>query len=154
MVRDNTFREDLLFRINTIQIEVPPLRERKEDIPGLTDYFLGEYTRKYEKMYLKLSSKALDKLITYKWPGNIRELKHTIEKSVILCDNHTIRPEDLFIDHVKSVHAVEMPQKLFEIEKQAIIKAIKDSRGNYSKAARILDISRTTLYAKMKSYGI
>jgi len=154
MVGDNTFREDLLFRINTIQIEVPPLRERKEDIPGLTDYFLSEYTRKYEKLHLKLSSRALDKLITYSWPGNIRELRHTIEKSVILCDNHTIRPEDLFIDQVRSVTEARMPQKLSEIEKQAIMKAIQDSRGNYSQAARILDISRTTLYAKMKSYGI
>jgi DNA-binding NtrC family response regulator len=154
MVGDNTFREDLLFRINTIQIEVPPLRERKADIPGLTDYFLSEYTRKYEKLHLKLSSKAMDKLITYSWPGNIRELRHTIEKSVILCGNHTIRPEDLFIDHLKSVTEPRMPQKLSEVEKLAIMKAIQDSRGNYSLAARILDISRTTLYAKMKSYGI
>ena len=154
MVGDNTFREDLLFRINTIQLEVPPLRERKDDIPGLTDYFLGEYTRKYEKPLLKLSAQAMDKLISYHWPGNVRELRHTIEKSVILCDRHTIRPEDLYIDRIKAVGEVEAPRKLSEIEKQAIIKAIRDSGGNYSQAARILDISRTTLYAKMKSYGI
>jgi two-component system response regulator HydG len=154
MVGENIFREDLLYRINTIQIEVPPLRDRKEDIPGLTDYFLREYTRKYEKLHLKLSSKTMDKLIAYNWPGNIRELRHTIEKSVILCDDHTIRPEDLFIDKMRPVADIKEPLKLSEIEKQAIIKAIQDSGGNYSQAARILDISRTTLYAKMKNYGI
>jgi len=155
MVDEHTFREDLFFRINTIKIEMPPLRERISDIPGLTEFFLKEYTKKYEKPFLKLNSKSLDKLCSYAWPGNVRELKHTMEKAVILCDFHTIRPQDLYLTEDFSKKEPEKNiQKLTDAEKNTIIKVIKTCRGNYTKAAEMLGISRTTLYAKIKKYGL
>jgi transcriptional regulator with PAS, ATPase and Fis domain len=95
LVQQKLFREDLLFRINTIQIELPPLRERKEDIPGLADFFLTEYAQKYGKSSLGMTNTTYDALVSNHWAGNIRELKHTIEKAVILCDSTVLRPEDL-----------------------------------------------------------
>ncbi len=155
MVAHNTFREDLFYRLNTIKIEVPPLRERTEEIPDLADYFLKEYTQKYEKPFLKLTGKALDKLCLYSWPGNIRELRHTIEKAVILCDNQNIKPDDLYLPS-ESQKQIDMDVsfKLSDVEKNAIAEVIRECNGNYSKAAKILDISRTTLYAKLKKYGL
>jgi len=155
MVSELTFREDLFFRINTIKIEIPPLRERIPDIPGLTDFFLKEYTRKYEKPFLKINSKALNKLCSYAWPGNIRELKHTMEKSVILCESSTIKPEELYLSAGNSTHKTgKITHKLTNMEKNAIAKVIEECRGNYSLAAKMLGISRTTLYAKIKKYGL
>ena len=155
MVSEQTFREDLFFRINTIKIEIPPLRERIPDIPGLTDFFLKEYTRKYEKPFLKINSKALNKLCSYTWPGNIRELKHTIEKSVILCESSTIKPEDLYLSAGISTHKTgKINHKLSNMEKNTIARVIEECRGNYSLAAKMLGISRTTLYAKIKKYGL
>jgi len=155
MVSEQTFREDLFFRINTIKIEIPPLRERIPDIPGLTDFFLKEYTRKYEKPFLKINSKALNKLCSYTWPGNIRELKHTIEKSVILCESSTIKPEDLYLSAGISTHKTgKINHKLSNMEKNTIARVIEECRGNYSIAAKMLGISRTTLYAKIKKYGL
>ena len=155
MVSEQTFREDLFFRINTIKIEIPPLRERIPDIPGLTDFFLKEYTRKYEKPFLKINSKALNKLCSYAWPGNIRELKHTMEKSVILCESSTIKPEELYLSAGNSTHKTgKITHKLTNMEKNAIAKVIEECRGNYSLAAKMLGISRTTLYAKIKKYGL
>jgi two-component system, NtrC family, response regulator HydG len=155
LVIHNLFREDLLFRINTIQIEIPPLRERKEDIPGLADFFLKKYAGKYEKPALKMMGTAYDALINYSWWGNIRELNHTIEKAVILCDSHSIKPEDL---NLKERHGQRTGsssvQSLKDFEKDAVLKMLEECRGNVSKAAKLLDISRTTLYAKMKEYGI
>ncbi|MCD6564404.1 MAG: sigma-54-dependent Fis family transcriptional regulator [Bacteroidales bacterium] len=155
MVSEQTFREDLFFRINTIKIEIPPLRERIPDIPGLTDFFLKEYTRKYEKPFLKINSKAMDKLCSYTWPGNVRELKHTMEKSVILCESSTIKPEDLNLSAGISTNKTgKITYKLSNMEKNTITRVIKECRGNYSKAAKMLGISRTTLYAKIKKYGL
>lgn len=155
MVSEQTFREDLFFRINTIKIEIPPLRERIPDIPGLADFFLKEYTRKYEKPFLKINSKALDKLCSYNWPGNVRELKHTMEKSVILCESSTIKPEDLYLSVGISAHKTsKINNKLTNMEKNAIKRVIEECRGNYSMAAKMLGISRTTLYAKIKKYGL
>ena len=155
MVYEHTFREDLFYRLNTVQIEIPPLRERSEDIPGLAEFFLEEYTQKYEKPFLKLNSKAIKKLCSYTWPGNIRELKHTIEKAVILCDSHTIKSEDFYLD-TQSLPKVEeiTSVKLSDVEKKVISKVINQCKGNYTQAARLLDISRTTLYAKLKRYGL
>lgn len=155
MISELTFREDLFFRINTIKIEIPPLRERIPDIPGLADFFLKEYSWKYEKPFLKINSKALDKLCSYTWPGNIRELKHTIEKSVILCESSTIKPEDLYLSAGVSTHKTgKITHKLTNMEKNAIARVIEECRGNYSVAAKMLGISRTTLYAKIKKYGL
>jgi two-component system response regulator HydG len=155
LVSQNMFREDLLFRINTITIELPPLRERKEDIPGLADYFLQQYSCKYEKPQLKFNGLAYEKLQSYSWPGNIRELKHTIEKTVILCDSNIIGPDNVFLKGSGSKSEFnDNAQKLADIEKEAIHRVLTKCNGNLSKAAEILDISRTTLYAKIEKYGL
>ena len=155
LVHQNLFREDLLFRINTIQIELPPLRERKKDIPGLADYFLAQFASKYEKPSLKISDAAYDALVNCHWPGNIRELKHTLEKAVILSDSSILLPEDLNLKGRIAISSEEESMhSLSNVEKNAIIKVLEKSGGNVSKAAKMLDISRTTLYAKMKEYKI
>ncbi len=159
LVRQNLFREDLLFRINTIQIELPPLRERKEDIPGLADYFLKQYAVKYEKPSIKMTGATYDALINYHWAGNIRELKHTIEKAIILCDTNLLKPDDLGLrgsadDFSSKQFVQDEVSSLSDMEKNAIIKALELCRGNVTKAAKLLEISRTTLYAKVKDYGI
>jgi len=155
LVMQNLFREDLLFRINTIQIELPPLRERKEDIPGLADYFLAQYAVKYGKLFIKMTGATYDALIDYTWAGNIRELKHTLEKAVILCDSSVLKPENLNLrERIMPRTPDDNLFSLVEIEKGAIIRVLEISHGNITQAAKMLDISRTTLYSKMKEYGI
>ena len=155
LLLQNLFREDLLFRINTIQIEIPPLRERKEDIPGLADFFLKQYAVKYGKPTLKMRSDAYHALVNYHWSGNIRELKHTIEKAVILCESLVLRSEDLNLkERITTRNAEEFSSSLTDIERNAIIQILEKCRGNVSKAAKMLGISRTTLYAKIKAYKI
>lgn len=155
MVKENLFREDLLYRINTIQIELPPLRNRVEDIPVLAEYFLAHHADKYNKFGLKFSKETASYLQSYSWPGNIRELDHTIEKAVILSDSKTIHPTDLFLkEKHENVLDITTPKSLNEIEKLAIENVLKHCGGNFSKAAQILDISRTTLYSKMEKYNI
>jgi DNA-binding NtrC family response regulator len=151
LIHQQLFREDLLFRINTIQIELPPLRERKEDIPGLADFFLAEYAKKYEKPSLKMNDAIYNALVNYHWSGNIRELKHTIEKAVILCDSDNLRPENLNLKgRVPFKQDEESVSSLSDIEKTAIMRVLEKCGGNISKAAKMLDISRTTLYSKLK----
>jgi DNA-binding NtrC family response regulator len=163
LVQQNLFRQDLLFRINTIQIELPPLRERKEDIPGLADYFLSQYAAKYEKPFLKMTGATYDALSNYFWSGNIRELKHTIEKAVILCDSTILKPDDLNLradmkvnqkDNTVTDTMEASVYNLSNIEKSAISRVLEKCQGNVSKAAKMLNISRTTLYTKMKEYKI
>ena len=153
MVSEGSFREDLFYRLNTVTIEVPPLRERENDVVLLGQYYLEQYSRKYSKPGLVLSRKALQKLREYPWPGNVRELKHTMERAVILCENVTLDPFDLHLyeDHAA---AVGPSFKLDDVEKRTILKVLEKCQGNHSKAAQMLDISRTTLYAKLKKYGI
>ena len=153
MIREQTFRQDLLYRINTIQIELPPLRQRIEDIEILANFFIGKYSIKYKKNCLKLQNRAIDLLQKYQWPGNIRELQHTIEKAVILCDGDCLSPEDLYLNQSHHVHTDEI-LTLEEMEKQMIVKEMKKQSQSLSLAARNLGISRTTLYKKMKKYGI
>lgn len=155
LVAKNLFREDLYYRINTIVIEIPPLRERGEDIVLLGGHFLREYALKYEKYSLKFNSKTLDKLMKYDWPGNVRELRHTIEKAVILSESDVLMPEDLFIPH--SVTQSILPQEpltFAQIEKQALQNALNSNRGNVLKAAKELDIARQTMYNKMRKYNL
>ncbi len=159
LVHQNLFREDLLFRINTIQIELPPLRERREDIPGLADYYMKQFALKYEKPSLKMTGDTYDALADYHWPGNIRELKHTIEKAVILCDTDILKPGDLGLrsSNINLYVAREMNREigsLSDIERNAIIRALEKFEGNVTKAAKMLEISRTTLYSKARDYGI
>lgn len=153
MVNQGSFREDLYYRLNTVTIELPPLRDREEDIELLGRYFLEQYGLKYNKAGLKISKRAIQRLRDYAWPGNVRELKHTMERAVILCENMVLEPEDLrlYEDHLSAT----MPSfKLDEVEKHTILKVFEKCRGNHSKAAQMLNISRTTLYAKLKKYEI
>lgn len=154
MVADNTFRDDLLYRINTIQIHLPGLQERVEDIPVLADYFLRKYEKKYQKAPIVMKGDAYDRLATHSWPGNIRELKHTMEKAVILCDSGTLSSEDFFFGSGETTTSGTESMRLAVVERKLVEKALEDCRGNLSKAAKILDISRTTLYSKIKKYGL
>ncbi|MCB2196391.1 MAG: sigma-54 dependent transcriptional regulator [Bacteroidetes bacterium] len=154
LISENQFREDLLFRINTVEIEVPPLRKRKKDLTIFSNYFLDIYSKKYGKGKLELSKSANQKLENYSWPGNIRELKHAMERAVILTTKNTLTPDDFAFTDLSSNTAHHDTLNLDELEKLAIQKAIKKSEGNMSKAADLLGISRTTLYAKISKYGI
>ena len=151
MVTDHTFREDLYYRLNTITIEVPPLRDREEDIPGLAEFFLKDYCQKYDKHHLKLTAEAMDKLLLYLWPGNIRELKHTMEKAVILSDHEQIGPGNLYLcDDPGAAFGDSL--KLSDVEKRTIMEVLNKCRGNYSEAAKLLAISRILFYAKLKKF--
>ena len=150
MVQEGLFRKDLLYRINTIQIEVPPLRERGNDVLVLANFFLEKYAAKYNKPHLKLNPQAQDKLLKYSWPGNIRELQHTIEKAVILSEGNVLVAEDFFIRPVLSEAAIKTELTLEEMEKRMINLAIGKNNGNLSAAADQLGITRQTLYNKMK----
>ncbi len=155
MTADNAFREDLLYRINTIQVALPPLRERVEDIPVLTEFFLKKYTQKYKKPTLKVSQTALNKLRKYPWPGNVRELQHTIEKATILCESEIIREDDFFFQTPRRP-ASGAPETLNieENEKRLIRLAIQKNVGNLTRAAGELGITRKTLYNKLEKYGL
>jgi DNA-binding NtrC family response regulator len=155
MISSGEFREDLLYRINTIEITIPPLRDRGEDILLLANYFMQEYSRQYEKSGIVLSQAACDKLMQYHWPGNVRELRHTMEKAVIMDESGTLRPED-FIFRLAEEYEEDLfgSLNLETIEKQTIQKALKLSSGNVSQAARELGITRKTLYSKMEKYGL
>lgn len=155
LITQNCFRQDLFYRINTIQIEVPPLRDRREDIPLLAEYFMEKYGKRYSKSNLKISKKALDKLAEHRWPGNIRELSHAVERAVILSDSTTLKPEDFLL----KAHDLQSSNQfdtysLSEIEKQILMKVLGLSQGNLSKASKMLEISRTTLYSKIQKYGL
>lgn len=155
MVNNKLFREDLLYRINTIQIEIPPLRERKEDITDFADYFLKQYSEKYLKQGMKIVSDSYDKLVEYKWPGNIRELKHTIEKAVILSDSKLLKPDSFYFStQRKELNLFKERMTLQESEKILISKALKNNKGNISHTAKELNIRRQTLYAKIQKYGL
>jgi DNA-binding NtrC family response regulator len=154
MVEEGLFREDLLYRINTIQIEVPPLRDRGNDIIVLADFFLKKFASKYEKHNLKINQAAQEKLVQYVWPGNIRELQHTIEKAVILSDSMVLKPEDFFFKQILSTKFDDDHLTIEEMEKRMILSTIEKNAGNMSLAAEKLGITRQTLYNKIKKYDI
>ncbi|MBN2347598.1 MAG: sigma-54-dependent Fis family transcriptional regulator [Bacteroidales bacterium] len=154
-VINDLFREDLYYRINTIEITIPPLRERREDIVELAGHFLKEYATKYQKPLLKFNAKTINKLIKYHWPGNIRELRHAVEKAVILTESDIIRPEDFLLSsQSKKDLTSPKPISFVELEKQAIINALDNNRGNVVKAAKELGLARQTLYNKMGKYKL
>ncbi|MGB0521821.1 MAG: sigma-54-dependent transcriptional regulator [Flammeovirgaceae bacterium] len=150
MVADNQFREDLLYRINTIHVEVPPLRERGKDVLVLADYYLKKIVAKYGKTHLSISQSAKNKLLDYHWPGNIRELKHAIERAVILCESEKIMPTDFLLSHPQSNVTPPSSQTLDEMERIMITNALQKNDGNYSATANQLGITRQTLYNKIK----
>lgn len=149
LVRERKFREDLLYRINTIHIEVPPLRERTEDIPLPVDYFLDLYCAKYKKPLLKPDREVIEKMQRYSWPGNIRELQHGIEKAVILSDGSTLTSNGFFFSE-SPVRPVSV-QTLEEMERQMIAASIRQNDGNLTAVAAQLGITRQTLYNKIKN---
>jgi len=153
MVNDGRFREDLLYRINTILIEVPPLRDRVDDIPILANYFLKVNAEKYDKIGIKLPTHTMEKLSDYEWPGNVRELQHAIEKAVIMSDSLIIKPSD-FIFRTSSGNMLKKEMTLDEMEKKLISDSIKRHGNNISIVALRLGITRQTLYNKMKKYKI
>jgi DNA-binding NtrC family response regulator len=154
MVRGALFREDLLYRINTIQIEVPPLRDRVDDIPVLSFHFLRVFCEKYNKPGKKISTLALEKLANYQWPGNIRELQHSIEKAVILSDSSVLGPADFTFNASSKGVTDNGNITLEEMEKKLIAESIKKHDNNLSTVASKLGITRQTLYNKLKKYDL
>jgi transcriptional regulator with PAS, ATPase and Fis domain len=155
MISEKRFREDLYYRINTIEITAPPLRERGQDIIDLANYFLGKYREKHMRPGLKFSSGCLDAIERNQWPGNVRQLQHSVERAVLLADGRKIEAGDMFPGASDS----HLPDKikrptLAQLEEISIRESIQRNGGNLSKAARELGVARSTLYNKMKSYGI
>jgi DNA-binding NtrC family response regulator len=150
MVKEGLFREDLLYRINTIQIELPPLRERGNDIIVLSEFFLRKYTRKYDKPEMRINQHAIDKLMEYSWPGNIRELQNTIEKAVILSESSIIKPQGLYLRPAPEIKSLDSIATLEEMEEKMIRLALDKNNGNFTAAAEQLGITRQTLYNRIK----
>lgn len=158
LANEQKFRKDLIYRINTVEIMVPPLRERKEDIELLARHFLKFYGNKYLKNTMQLSPKALRKLEDYHFPGNVRELQYIIERAVIMADGDMLEPADLLFSPIesgmKSTTEEESETKLSTIEKHTILKVIEKNNGNITKAAKELGITRTALYRRLSKYEI
>jgi two-component system, NtrC family, response regulator HydG len=160
-VREGRFREDLFYRLNVVPVSIPPLRERKEDLPSLAVHFLALYGEKNRKELKEISPKALDLLTRYDWPGNIRELENCIERAVIVVRGEMITPADLppqiqALSRGKEDQGILFPSgiSLQDAEKALILKTLEDTGGNRSRAAEILGINRRTLQIKLKEYGI
>ncbi|MEM9392158.1 MAG: sigma-54 dependent transcriptional regulator [Bacteroidota bacterium] len=155
MVYDQRFRQDLLYRINTVEIRLPSLKERIEDIPLLTEHFLKLYKRKYQKPKLSIEKGIIEKLTRYQWPGNIRELQHAIERAVILSEQDVISTVDLLINNATPVKLEQGKSKtLDEAERDFILASLEANKGNVTKTAEILGLTRTALYRRMSKHGI
>jgi len=156
MAESFEFRQDLLYRINTVEINIPPLRERKEDIGPLTDYYLKRFSEKYVKSGLGIDNNALKRIEEYDWPGNIRELSHAIERAVILCKKEKLATDDFIFKTRLSpfLQAEEQSIRVEDYEKKAITAALNKHHSNLSKAADELGIARSTLYRKISHFGI
>lgn len=148
MISENTFREDLYFRINTVEVELPPLRERKEDIASLAEFFIKKYEKKYGKSNLKITN--LEEVQNYHFPGNIRELEHSVEREIILSENENIK---LSLSHTASEEQITS-LNLEEMEEKMIKNALKKHKGNITLAAEALGLTRASLYRRMEKFGI
>jgi len=155
MVREGRFREDLYYRINTVTLQLPPLRERTDEIAALANSFTIRYAKKYRRNVTGISDEAIALLSHCRWPGNVRELQNCIEKAVILADNSILQPEDLQIDKsALNTSTSSVAETLEDAEEQVIRNAVKKYNGNLSLVAKALNISRPTLYNRLKKYGI
>ena len=156
LISEKRFRQDLLYRINTVEINLPPLRKRTEDIPLLVEHFLGIYCKKYNKAEKEISESAIKRLEKYHWPGNVRELQHAIERVVIMNDAKEIQPEDFYfsVQDVKEDDVKLNNFDLEEAEKLLIIKAVSKYNGNLTKAAKELGLTRASLYRRLEKYGL
>jgi len=157
MVNEGQFRQDLLYRINTVEIHLPPLRDRQGDIALLAKHFLNIYSKKYKKEITSISADALKKLNIYHWPGNVRELQHAVERAIIMSDTNVLQPDDFFLstsNQTKVTSDVLDTYNLDEVEKAIIVKVLKQYQGNITQAANELGITRTSLYRRMEKYDL
>jgi DNA-binding NtrC family response regulator len=158
LANESRFRKDLIYRINTVEIIIPPLRNRKEDILLLANHYLKTYCEKYFKNQIELSSKALEKLRDYHFPGNVRELQYIMERAVIMADSNILQPNDLLFSPIESnlqnKNLNNEETKLSAIEKNTILRVIDKNNGNITKAAKELGITRTALYRRLGKYEI
>ncbi len=157
MVDESTFRQDLLYRINTVEIHLPSLRERADDIPLLCEHFIKMYCGKYRKPVKKMAPLTVKKLQKYQWPGNIRELQHALERAIIMSDSNMLSPDDFFFLNQKAESKAEAEPEMFnldDVEKSVIQKAINRHGGNISKAAKELGLTRASLYRRMEKHGL
>jgi DNA-binding NtrC family response regulator len=157
LVAEEGFREDLLYRINTVEIHLPPLRDRVEDIALLVDHFLSTYARKYQRAGLRVAGPTMKRLEKYSWPGNVRELQHAVERAIIMSDGDVLQPSDFFLSSAAlsqgSVVAIDH-LNLDEVEKSVVRKALAKHGGNVSHAAKELGLTRAALYRRMEKYGL
>ena len=155
MVYEKKFRQDLLYRINTVEIRMPSLREREDDIPLLLAHFLNRFSQKYKRPEMKIDKRVIAKLKRYPWPGNIRELQHAVERAVILNEGRIIENAEVLIGGpVTPVNGAGEPQTLEEMEKRFIQQSLAEQEGNVSNTARKLGMTRTALYRRMKKHGL
>ena len=157
MVNENKFRQDLLYRINTVEVHVPSLKERFEDIPLLTDHFLEIYCKKYKMPLKRLTPATLKRLEKHTWPGNIRELQHAVERAVIMSESNILQPQDFFLstmDDKENSDILSASTNLEHTEKMLIRKVIDKHGGNISKAAKELGLTRASLYRRIEKYGL
>ena len=154
IVGNGQFREDLYYRLNVVNIELPPLKERREDIPLLAQHFLKKFALENQKEIAGFSPEATDFLLRYEWPGNVRELENAIERAVILTQNPFIEVADLPQQNLAPARLISLERNLKQIEKNHIQNVLTETGGNYTEAARILGISRMTLYNRTKAYGL
>ncbi len=156
MVAQKKFRQDLLYRINTVEIHVPPLRERIEDLPLLIEHFLKAYARKYQRLQPRVNAATLKKLEKYHWPGNVRELQHALERAVIMGESQVLQPTDFLLvaSDNKEDGLIFDNYNLEEVEKAVIRRTISKHGGNISQAARELGLTRTSLYRRLEKYGL
>ncbi|MDQ3393429.1 MAG: sigma-54 dependent transcriptional regulator [Bacteroidota bacterium] len=157
MIKKNEFRQDLLYRINTIEIRLPALRERKEDIPLLAEHCLKLYTKKYNRDIKGIADDAMNKMMYYPWPGNVRELQHTMERTIIMCSKPMIQAEDIVLYEQNNEQSESLNlgnYNLDEVEKIIIRKVMRRFNGNISLAAKELGLTRTSLYRRLEKYGL
>lgn len=155
---ESRFRQDLLYRINTVEINLPPLRERREDIPPVLEHFAAVYAHKYNLAHKRVSAAALEKLIHYSWPGNVRALRHAVERAVILSEGEFLEPQDFSLANTPADTAVDLADSgssgLDAIERAAIARALEAHKGNISRAAAALGLTRASLYRRKEKYGL
>jgi two-component system, NtrC family, response regulator AtoC len=149
-IKAGLFREDLYFRLNVVQLNMPSLRERKADIALLVDFFIEKHTEGESR--IKFSEAALQRLIAYDWPGNVRELENTVRRAIALAANEEVGVEDLGLDSCAGALSSNAMNTLVELERRAILRTISETRGDKTSAARVLGISKATLYRKLKGY--
>jgi two-component system response regulator HydG len=148
------FRPDLYYRLNVFRIELPPLRERRDDIPILVDHFVHKFSREMNKKILRVNPRAMDLLQQYHWPGNIRELENAVERAMVVSQEPELRERDFIIQpHATTVASLPEARSLEDIERTHILRVLDECGGNQTRAAEILEIDRVTLHHKLKKYG-